>query len=78
MELTGLDWYPNPGKVAQNELWQEAVEIVDSIIAAQAEALGIAHRAAENDRESELAPEAAVIASEFVEWVAEVKKLAMA
>ena len=73
-DLTGLDWYPDPSAI-NNEFWQDAVEQVDDIIAAQAKGLGKAHCTAQNDTKSELVSEAKKLFLSFSAWAVEVMKL---
>ncbi|MAF13785.1 MAG: hypothetical protein CMI53_02745 [Parcubacteria group bacterium] len=70
-QLTGLAWYPPLDKVRENDLWGDAQEQVDSIISAQANAKGMAHRAAEQDKDSALSSEAADLFIRFQEWAIE-------
>ncbi len=63
--FTGLEWYPDPVRIAENKLWQEAVETVDEIIGLQAKGLRLAHRTAEQAVDRELVPAATYLFEAF-------------
>ncbi len=68
--LTGLDWYPEPHRIANNEVAKQAVDLVDGIIAAQAKARGVSHLTAQEDAEKELAEPAEEGYLQFCLWLA--------
>ncbi len=69
LELTGLEWYPEPHKVEKNALWKEAREKVDEIIKAQAETLGVCHCAAQSQVSEPLCPASQQLFVIFKSWL---------
>ncbi len=72
--FTGLEWYPDPAIVAKNDLHKQAVEKVDSIIAAQAESMAISHTGAQEKRNYKLFSQASSLYHEFRIWWNNIKK----